>query len=216
MRNDRIRLHKENYFWIRFSHFRIYGLFLSLLMLLLLISACVPVALLAGAAGGATVGGAVIYDKRTTQGILNDNTIGKKINYKIAHDPMLQANCRIKVAVFNRVVLLAGQVPSGFMSARAYQLAMSVDDVKRVYNQLEVASNLSLVQQSDDALITSKVKSMMLAKQNLHSTQIKVVTENGVVYLMGIVTRRQAALAASTASHITGVNKVVEVFEYEE
>jgi osmotically-inducible protein OsmY len=93
---------------------------------------------------------------------------------------------------------------------------MSIKDVKRVYNQLEVHSSLSLVQQSNDTLVTSKVKSMMLATKKLHSTQIKVVTENKVVYLMGIVTRVQASLAASTASHITGVSKVVEVFEYEE
>lgn len=161
-------------------------------------------------------GGAVIYDKRNTEALLNDNTIGKEINYKIEHDHTLQQNSRIKVAVFNRVVLLVGQVPDAQIGQQVYQVAMSIKDVKRVYNQLEVHPTISFVQQSDDALITSKVKSMMLATKNLHSTQIKVVTENKIVYLMGIVTRGQAALAANIASHITGVTKVIEVFEYEE
>lgn len=178
-----------------------------------LCAGCLPLVFVAGA----TIGGAVVYDKRDTSTIFNDATIGKQIKNKINSDDLFRIyKTRIKIAVFNHVVLLTGEVPTNELRQRAYNIAMSVSKVKRVYNQIAVMPIISFREQSDDALITSKVKSMMLVTRDLHSTQIKVVTENKVVYLMGIVTRKQAGLAANTTRHVTGVSKVVEVFEYEE
>lgn len=196
------------------SFFRVnWSIIISSIISLSLLSGCLPAAFIAGA----TLGGAVVYDKRDTSAMLDDNGIGKQVKYKIDKDfEFKQFHSRVKIAVFNQVVLLVGEVPNDQLRQRAYALAMSVKNVKRVYNQLEVSGEISLMQQSNDAWITSKVRSMMLAAKGLHSTQIKVITENKVVYLMGIVTRKQAELASDAARHVTGVSKVVEVFEYEE
>ena len=186
---------------------------LSLLLILLLcLSACVPVLI---ATVGATVGGAIIYDKRSTQAMLEDQQIANRASAALNSDPQLKDNARISVAVFNKVVLMIGQAKSTAARQRAYQDVRSVSQVKRVYNQVVISDQLSLMDASKDTWITSKVKTAMLMKKGLHSSQIKVVTENKVVYLMGVVTPKQAQLATDAARQVDGVQRVVQVFENE-
>jgi len=186
---------------------------LSLLLILLLcLSACVPVLI---ATVGATVGGAIIYDKRSTQAMLEDQQIANRASAALNSDPQLKDNARISVAVFNKVVLMIGQAKSTAARQRAYQDVRSVSEVKRVYNQVVISDQLSLMDASKDTWITSKVKTAMLMKKGLHSSQIKVVTENKVVYLMGVVTPKQAQLATDAARQVDGVQRVVQVFENE-
>ena len=92
-------------------------------------------------------------------------------------------------------------------------MAMQVPHVRRVYNEIQVGNNISFWQKSKDSGITTLVKSVLLATKGLRSSQIKVLTEDSVVYLMGIVTPLQSKLAADSASTVSGVNKVVKVFE---
>lgn len=184
---------------------------LSLLSIVgvLFLSGCIPAALVIGA----TVGGAVIYDQRSVKTIIADKDAGIEAINKINGSPDMQ-HCHIVVSVFNHVMLLAGQTPTEQQREIAYQLASQIPNVSRIYNEITIERASSMWRRSDDALITAKVKSAMLIKKTLESTQIKVITENGVVYLLGIVSHKQAELATDVARRIAGVKKVVKVFQY--
>lgn len=185
---------------------------LSLPILLLLLSGCIPVILVAV---GATAGGAIIYDKRSSEVILQDQDISNKALSRLNMDAELKGSARIAIATFNRVVLMVGQAESSSLRQRAEDDVREVPGIKRIYNQVSLSVALTTWDRSEDAWVTSKVKTAMLAKRGLSSSQIKVVTENKVVYLMGIVTPGQAKLATEVARNVRDVKKVVQVFEYE-
>ena len=115
---------------------------------------------------------------------------------------------------YNGVILIAGQTPRAELKDRAGQAARAVRGVSKVHNELQVMQPTSLIVRSNDALITSKVKTLMLADASVPSSRIKVITENGVVFLMGIVTRQEAASATSVVENADGVQKIVRLFEY--
>ena len=94
------------------------------------------------------------------------------------------------------------------------KLIMGVDNVRKIYNEIAVAGNTSLASRSNDSLITSKVKARFLTERKFQINHVKIVTENEVVYLLGVVTRQEAENAAQIASSTAGVKKVVKVFEY--
>lgn len=177
-----------------------------------MLPACVPAAFMAGTAAG----GAIIYDKRSVPTMVQDRDMANEALKRIMNDPDLNNHARIAIASFDQVLLMVGQAPTEQLRDRAYQLVSSVPKVKRIYNEVTIGPPISTKQQATDSWLTTKAKSAMLAERGLKSSQIKVVTENNIVYLMGIVTRKQADLAATAASHVTGVAQVVKVFEYEQ
>lgn len=182
----------------------------TLVSLSLILQGCVFVA--GAAAGAAAI--AVVYDHRTFQNAVQDTTIANKIVDKIHAVPALRNECHIEVTVFHNVVLLTGQTPNAEWKQRAEEIAKSVPDVSRVYNQLSIEGVTSTLTRTSDSWITTKIKTQMLATEDLKSSSIKVVTESGVVYLMGIVTRQQADIAVDIARQISGVQKVVKIFQY--
>lgn len=184
----------------------------SLPLLILFLSGCIPILLVAA---GATAGGAIIYDKRTTEVMLQDQEISNKAVSNINSDLRLKDKARISVSTFNHLVLMVGQAQSEELRQYAYEDVSKVPQIKRVYNQVQVSPLLTTWDRSKDAWITSKVKTAMMAKPGLSSSQIKVITENKVVYLMGLVTPNQAKLATEAARTVSGVSRVVQVFEYE-
>ena len=186
--------------------------FLIPLVFVFCLSACVPVALVAA---GATVGGAIVYDKRGVKNIAQDRNTGSQALKKISDDPQLQSQTHITIATFNNIMLLAGQAKTDELRTRVYQIASDIPNLKLIYNEISIETPTTQSVQTHDAWITTKVKSAMLAEKGLNSTQIKVITENSVVYLMGIVTHKQADLAASVASTVSSVAKVIRIFEYE-
>lgn len=189
-----------------------WSLKLSLPLIIFFLSGCIPIII---AAVGATAGGAIIYDKRSSEVILQDQEISNKALAILNSDPELKGGARVAIATFNHVILMVGQAQSEELRRRAYADVRQVPQVKRVYNQVEISPVLTAWDQSADAWITSKVKTAMLATRGLSSSQIKVVTENKAVYLMGLVTPRQAKLATEAARNVSGVKKVVQVFEYD-
>ncbi len=185
----------------------------SLLFILIAgLTGCIPVILVAV---GASAGGAIIYDKRNTGVMLQDREISNKALAIINQDPALKNAARVDVATFNHIILLVGQAQSEDIKNRIYADIRNIPQVRRIFNQIEIVEVLSFFDRSVDTWITSEVKTVMLATQGLNSTQIKVVTENKVVYLMGIVTPRQEKLATEAAQKVKGIHKVVQVFEYE-
>ena len=181
-----------------------------LVCLLASLSSCIPAAFVVGA----TVGGVVIYDRRTISTMLQDREIANRAQATLDAAPQLRGT-HIVVTSFNHIVLIVGQTPAPEQRALAENLISKIPNIKRIYNRITIAAPSSTLVRTNDAWITSKVKTMMLAKPGLHSGEIKVLTENSVVYLMGIVTRKQAQLAIGVARQVAGVQEVVTIFEYE-
>lgn len=153
---------------------------------------------------------------RTWGAKVDDSLIETKVAVNIDKaDPRLDDDSRIVVVSFNGIVLLAGQVPDASLKPIAVKAAsQGIQGIKQVHDDLQVGPNAGFLAQNSDAWITSKIKSSMLFKAAVPSSRIKVVTENGIVYLMGLVTHKEAQAAANAAKDISGVQRVVMVFEY--
>ncbi|MCH9644082.1 MAG: BON domain-containing protein [Gammaproteobacteria bacterium] len=181
---------------------------LILLVMLFPLCGCVATAFVVGA----TAGGAIVYDKRSTKTMLADQRISEDAHYYL--NQSLKGRIYIQVATFNRIVLMVGTAETPALRTQAYQIVSRIQNIRKIYNQVTIGKPLSLGQRTDDTWITTKVKSAMLLQKGLRSAQIKVVTSNNVVYLMGLVSPEQGLLAADVARQISGVNAVVKVFEY--
>lgn len=166
------------------------------------------------AAGAAAI--AAVYDHRPVEDTIHDTKTMNAIVNRLHKNRILRDECHIDVTVFNNVVLLTGQAPKQEWREQAEELVKSVDGNARVYNQITIQGPTSSLTRTSDSWITAKIKSQMLASEDLktNSSSIKVVTENGVVYLMGIVTRQQADIAVDIARQVSGVQKVIKIFQY--
>jgi osmotically-inducible protein OsmY len=182
---------------------------LLLLLLSSLLSGCAP-ALVAGAATGV----AITQDRRTVATMFDDEAIEFKVASRIRSDEALTKQVHINVTVYNAVVLLTGEAPTDELRAKVIAYASGVDNVKRVYNAIEIAPPTPFRSRNNDVWITSKVKTLLLGNREVEGTRIKVVTENGTVYLMGLIPREQGNAAADIASQVQNVKRVVKLFEY--
>lgn len=189
---------------------RLFNKVLVVLGLTLSLQGCIFVA--GAAAGAAAI--AAVYDHRTIEKIMTDTDISNQVIHRIRRVPMLATESHIEVAVFNRVTLLTGETPNPAWREQAEAIAQSTKGVTRVYNQITIEGPTSSLTRTSDSWITTKIKTQMLATEDLKSGNIKVVTENGVVYLMGLVKPEQAEIAVDVARRVSGVQKVVKVFQY--
>ena len=157
---------------------------------------------------------AINEGERTWGSWLDDQTVETvtTVNIKKA-DPALRS-ARVKVISFNGIVLLIGQVPNQQLKELASHTAQNVAKVRQVYNELEIGPNADLMTQSNDSWLTGKIKTAMLANDAVTGDKIKINTEQGTVFLMGLVTPEMAEEAASIAANTRGVSRVVKVFEY--
>lgn len=188
--------------------------FLNGLLFILLIPAlisCVPIFAVGVGAGAGT--GAVMSDDRRTSGMFVEDEVielksGRRINEQFGNA------VHINVTSYNRNVLLTGEAPEAARIQQIEKLVMSVDNVRNIVNDIKIAGKSTLASRSNDLLLTSKVKGRFLHSGQFRFNHIKVITENGVVYLLGMVKRTEADNAAEIASTTSGVLKVVKVFEY--
>jgi len=171
-----------------------------------LLSGCAPLVV-----GGAVMTGVVAVDRRTAGTQIEDEGIELKVASAINKE--LGERVHLNVTSYNRRTLLTGEVRSEADRARATLLAQSQENVKDVVNDLLVGAPSSLTQRTKDTVITGQVKAAFLDAKDLQSNAVKVITERGVVYLMGRVTTREAQRATDIARGIGGVAKVVRVFE---
>ena len=157
---------------------------------------------------------AINEGERTWGSWLDDQTVETvtTVNIKKA-DPALRS-ARVKVISFNGIVLLIGQVPNQQLKELASNTAQNVAKVRQVYNELEIGPNADLMTQSNDSWLTGKIKTAMLANDAVTGDKIKINTEQGTVFLMGLVTPEMAEEAASIAANTRGVSRVIKVFEY--
>ena len=171
------------------------------------LAACAPVVL----GGAALSGGLIATDRRTSGAQLEDEGIELRAVNRLRES--LGERGHLNVTSYNRQVLLTGEVPSAQDKQLAEQTVGKVENVRSIVNDLAVAGNTSLTARSSDALITGRVKAAMVDAREIYANAFKVVTERGVVYLMGRVTQAEAARATDLARSIPGVVKVVRVME---
>ena len=162
--------------------------------------------------GGAAVGTALVATDRRTSGVqLEDQSIELKAVNRI-RDAVGERG-HINATSYNRTVLLSGEVATEADRSAIEQSIAKIENLRSTVNELAVMGSTSLTARSNDAVLTSKVKASYLDAKDLQSNAIKVVTERGTVFLMGRVTEREATRAADLARGVSGVQKVVRVFE---
>jgi len=147
---------------------------------------------------------------------IDDQFIPSEVSSNVAraHIDLTSPTSHIIVTSYNGVVLLAGQTPRNELKGLAEQAARRVGNVKKVHNELQVLQPTSLLVRSNDSLLTSRIKTQMLADSAVPGTRIKVITENGIVYMLGLVSQAEARHATNLVQSVSGVQKVVKLFEY--
>jgi osmotically-inducible protein OsmY len=180
----------------------------AILALFPFLQSCAPLIIGAGVGAGVMMAD----DRRTSATVLEDQTIELKIQNRIneKYDDQLHVN----ITSFNRFVLLTGEAPTEEIKQDLTIVALEVQNVRNVQNEVIVAGNSSLTSRSSDALLTSRIKGRLTQNEDVSANHVKVVTENGTAFLMGLVTRAEAESAAQTAATTSGAQRVVKVFEY--
>jgi osmotically-inducible protein OsmY len=173
-----------------------------------ILQSCVP--LLVGAGVGAGV--MMAEDRRTSGTVLEDQTIEIKARNRITEKYGEQGH--ISVTSFNRFVLLTGQAPTDEIKQDVSVLVLEVPNVRNIQNEIVVGGNSSMTSRAGDALLTSQVKGRLAQNKDVSANNVKVVSENGTVFLMGLVTRAEAETASQTAATTSGAQRIVKVFEY--
>ncbi|NIR28617.1 MAG: BON domain-containing protein [Gammaproteobacteria bacterium] len=163
---------------------------------------------------GAATTAVVANDRRTAGTMMDDESIEWKARAALGRNEKLWNESHISVTSYNQVVLLTGETPSEEMRTEATRLVRQVDKVRGVHNELQVAAPSAMLSRSSDTYITSKVKSSLVADTNVPGTRIKVVTEAGTVYLMGLVSPEEGDAATEVTRQVGGVQRVVKLFEY--
>jgi osmotically-inducible protein OsmY len=162
----------------------------------------------------AWTGAQAAYGRHNLQNSFNDQYINLQVDHAIYWYSDKFKNANISVYTFNNIVLLTGQVSSEKLRIELGSIVKNVPGVKDVYNQTTVTSPTSPLMHVNDAWITAKIKTQLIAANEIDPSQIKVITEQGTVYLMGIVLPEQADIATEIAKTTSGVEKVVKVFSY--
>ncbi len=180
---------------------------LAIMALGLGLSACAPVMV------GGMVGGAMVASDRRTSGIQLEDE-GIEMRSASAMRENFGSNVHTNITSYNRQVLVTGEVPSARERLQIEQLIGRVENVRSVVNELAVGGPSSVGERSNDVLITARVKAAMVDSEDVFASIYKVVTERGTVYLMGRVTQREANRATDIARGVSGVKRVVRVFEY--
>ncbi len=184
----------------------------TLLISALLLNGCVPLVVVGGAAATASV----VHDRRTTGAIVEDEAIELRVIDALSKDRELSKQSHINVTSYEKIVLLSGETPGEAFRTRAGEIARAQKEVRRVHNELVVAAPSSMMTRSSDSLITSKVKTALfkVKAEGFDPSRVKVVTENGTVFLMGLLYRQEASAVTEQARQISGVQRIVTLYQY--
>src|SRR4029079_6425249 len=172
------------------------------------VQSCVPIMVGAGVGAGVMMAD----DRRTSGTVVEDETIEVRAANRISEKYGERVN--ISATSFNRFVLLTGQAPTDEIRKDVSVLVLEVQNVRNVQNEIIVGVKRSTTSRASDALLTSQVKGRLAQNKDVGANHVKVVSENGTVFLMGLVTRAEGESAATTAATTSGAQRVVKVFEY--
>jgi osmotically-inducible protein OsmY len=186
---------------------------LALLIATNLLYGCAPVVI-----GGAAAGTAVVATSRRSPGaVVDDETIEMKARLSIVEHRDLNSKIHIELSSYNGVVLMTGEAPTAELRSQTENIVKEIPMVRQIHNEMIIGEPSPFKTRANDSLITAKVKVDLLRITDIegfNGARVKVVTDNGTVYLMGLVTRKEADAVTEVARQVGGVEKVVKLFEY--
>jgi osmotically-inducible protein OsmY len=164
--------------------------------------------------GGAAAGAGAAVDRRTAGTFIDDELIELKAIQRIAEDKTLGQQVHTNITSYNGVVLISGEAPTEGLKSRVEQNVRAIPKVRHVHNEMELSAPSTMLSRSSDTYLSAKVKTALLADKTVSSNDIKVVSENGTVYLMGLVSKAESQRATNVVRKVGGVQRVVKLFEY--
>lgn len=164
--------------------------------------------------GGAATGAAVANDRRTTGTLIEDEAIELKATKALFDNKAVNDQTHINVTSYNNIVLVTGETPTAELHDAVINIIKNIAKVRKVYDELAIVAPSALVSRSSDTVLTGKVKAQIFGIKNFDPTKVKVVTERGIVYLMGLITKADGDTVTDVARQVGGVQKVVKLFEY--
>lgn len=182
---------------------------LTLILISALLQACVPVV-----ATGVAIGASTAHDHRSAGRVLDDEGAELKASDTLRSNETAYDQSHVNFISYNGAMLITGEAATASIKQQIGEIASSTPNVHKIYNELIISANSNLRSRSRDTWTTTKVKSKITAEKGLDPTRIKVVTERNVTYLMGLVTKLEAAKAVLLARQTKGVVKVIKLFEY--
>ena len=186
-----------------------------------LLITCLTAALIQGCAatvvGGAAIGASALHDRRSTGTVIDDETIELTALKRLYENTDLRQNTHINATSYNYVLLLTGEAPTEQLRSQVEASLRGIEGVRRVHNEIRIAGPSSLSARSSDTLLTSRVKVELFKIRDLPGfdpTRVKVVSEAGTVFLMGLLRPSEAEAVVNTVRRVGGVQRVVKIFEY--
>lgn len=161
-----------------------------------------------------TAGATMATDRRSFGNQIDDQTIEFNAHNELAKQKAISDNTNLHVVSVNASVLIVGQAPNTYLRDLAVKTVTDVKGVMQIHNQIRISSTTSITTQTNDIWLTSKVKSALFASDKVNAKDIKVVTENGEVFLLGLVTQKEGENAIDITRNISGVSRVFKAFEY--
>lgn len=181
---------------------------LAILLSALVLQGCVGAVLV----GSTAVATKTATDPRSVGTQVDDGTLELRVSNALGKDAQIKKETRISVTAYQGQVLLTGQAPTAALAAQAKQIAMGVEGATEVYNEIRTMPPIGLGTASSDTWITTKIRSQLLGSDQVKSSNIKITTENGEVFLLGLVTEKEGKAAADIASRVSGVKHVTTAF----
>lgn len=182
----------------------------ALLASLVFLDGCVGAVIVGGAAAAAVLA----HDRRTMGAQIDDKAIVIKATDAIRSTQGLTDATHVNITSVNGIVLLSGEAPAADARDKVLGAVRGVSGVRRTVNEIRIAAPSTGAERANDTWLTGKIKSKLVGVADLDSTQVKVVTEHGAVYLMGLVGKKDGEGAATAAAEVAGVERVVKLFEY--
>ena len=153
-------------------------------------------------------------DRRTPGTYIDDELVELRMQIAVSEDEMLSSQTHVNATSFNGIVLLTGEAPGESLRARIVEIARRMPHVRSVRNEIALEAPSALLARANDSIVTGRVKAALLRDARLHPAQVRVVTERGNVYLMGLLTRDEADRATNIARRVPGARYVVRLVEY--
>ncbi len=181
----------------------------ALLLTLAVLQGCAAVTVVA-----ITAGASMATDRRSIGNQIDDQSIEVEAYNEITKNKSLNDNANLHIISVNGSVLIIGQAPTAYLKDQAIKIINEIDGVVRIHNQIRIGNVTSVTTQTNDVWLTSKVKTALFSSDEVNGKDIKVITENAEVFLMGIVSKKEADAAVEVTRNIGGVNRVFKAFEY--
>ncbi len=181
----------------------------AVLFIFSVLQGCAAVAVVA-----LTTSASMATDRRSIGNQIDDQSIEIEAYNEITKNKSLNDNTNLHIISVNGSVLIIGQAPNTYLRDQVIKIINSINGVVRIHNQIRVGNLTSITTQTNDAWLTSKIKSSLFSSDQVNGNTIKVITENAEVFLMGLVTKKEADIAINITRNISGVNRVYQVFEY--